>query len=189
MPGQLSITVDVDGAAGLPGGGAGFEHRLSCWSERTYGLAAGLPRILEVLDEFDASATFYVPGLTAERHADEIAALSATRHEIGHHGHTHRFPCTLDPVEQRDEIAAGTRALEAVAGVSPSGYRAPGWELTTATLEALGAAGFAYDSSLMGDDRPYGITAGSSSCRSTGRSTTPRTSRTARTRRVCSRCG
>ena len=79
MPAQLSITVDVDGAAGLPGGGAGYEHRLSCWSERTYGLVAGLPRILEVLDEFDARATFYVPGVTAERHPDEIAALAGQR--------------------------------------------------------------------------------------------------------------
>jgi peptidoglycan-N-acetylglucosamine deacetylase len=160
MPGRLSITVDVDGAAGLPGGGAGFEHRLSCWSERTYGVVAGLPRILAALDEFGARATFYVPGRTAERHADEIGALAATRHEIGHHGYTHRFPCALDPVEQRDEIVEGTRALEAVTGVTPAGYRAPGWELTTTTLDALGACGFAYDSSLMGDDRPYGIRGG-----------------------------
>jgi peptidoglycan/xylan/chitin deacetylase (PgdA/CDA1 family) len=155
MAAQLSITIDVDGAAGLPGGGAGYEHRLSCWSERTYGLAAGLPRILRVLDEFEARATFYVPGITAERHPDEIAALAAGRHELGHHGHTHRFPCDLDEAAQRAEIEAGASALEAVSGHLPRGYRAPGWELTRATLDALGAAGFAFDSSLMGDDRPY----------------------------------
>jgi peptidoglycan/xylan/chitin deacetylase (PgdA/CDA1 family) len=160
MPVQLSITVDVDGAAGLPGGGAGYEHRLSCWSERTYGLTAGLGRILDVLDEFGARATFYVPGVTAERHPDEIAALAGTAHELGHHGHTHRFPHTLDAAAQRREIADGTRALEAVAGRRPRGYRAPGWELTRVTLDALGAAGFVFDSSLMGDDRPYLVTAG-----------------------------
>jgi peptidoglycan-N-acetylglucosamine deacetylase len=153
----LSITVDVDGAAGLPNGGAGYEHRLSCWSERTYGLGRGLERILAVLDEFGAQATFYVPGVTAERHPDEISALG--RHEIGHHGHTHRFPNRLDAAAQRAEIADGIRALEAVTGRVPVGYRAPGWELTDATLEALGAAGFAFDSSLMGDDRPYPIEA------------------------------
>jgi peptidoglycan/xylan/chitin deacetylase (PgdA/CDA1 family) len=159
MAAKLSITVDVDGAAGLPGGGAGFEHRLSCWSERTYGLTAGLPRILDVLDEFDVRATFYVPGRTAERHPDEIAALARTAHELGHHGHTHRFPCDLGEAEQRAEVADGSRALEAVTGRAPRGYRAPGWELTRATLDALGAAGFAYDSSLMGDDRPYVVEA------------------------------
>jgi peptidoglycan/xylan/chitin deacetylase (PgdA/CDA1 family) len=39
------------------------------------------------------------------------------------------------------------------------GYRAPGWELTPATLAAIAAQGFAYDSSLMGDDRPYPLEA------------------------------
>jgi peptidoglycan/xylan/chitin deacetylase (PgdA/CDA1 family) len=155
MTGQLSITVDVDGAAGLPGGGAGWEHRLSSWSERTYGVLRGVPRLLDVLDEFGVPATFYVPGVTATRHPDEIAALAGTRHEIGHHGHTHRRPDELTAADQRAEIADGTRALEAVTGRRPAGYRAPGWELTPATLHAVAAAGFGFDSSLMGDDRPY----------------------------------
>lgn len=154
---MLSVTVDVDGAAGLPRGGAGYEHRLSCWSERTYGITAGLPRILGVLAEFAAPATFYVPGRTAERHPDEIAALA---HEVGHHGHTHRFPNTLSADDQRAEIIEGSAALTAITGTTPRGYRAPGWELTRVTLDTLGAAGFAWDSSLMGDDRPYVIDAG-----------------------------
>jgi peptidoglycan-N-acetylglucosamine deacetylase len=160
MDAQLSITVDVDGAAGLPGGGAGYEHRLSSWSERTYGLARGLPRILDVLDEFGVRATFYVPGVTAERHPEEIAALAATRHEIGHHGHTHRRPDELGDEAQLRELAEGSLALEAITGRAPAGYRAPGWELTTATLAGLADAGFAFDSSLMGDDRPYLVGAG-----------------------------
>lgn len=155
MAGQLSVTVDVDGAAGLPGGGAGWEHRLSSWSERTYGVLRGLPRLLDVLDEFGVPATFYVPGVTATRHPDEIAALARTRHEIAHHGHTHRPPDGLTSADQRAEIADGTLALEAVTGRRPAGYRAPGWEVTPATLDAVAAAGFGFDSSLMGDDRPY----------------------------------
>jgi peptidoglycan/xylan/chitin deacetylase (PgdA/CDA1 family) len=144
----VSITVDVDGAAGLPDGGAGYAHRLSRVSERIYGLGAGLARILAVLDEFGARATFYVPGITAERHPDEIAALSG--HELGHHGHTHRFPHTLPAAEQRAEIREALSVLGDVRG-----YRAPGWELTTVTLDAIAAAGLAFDSSLMGDDRPH----------------------------------
>ena len=160
MGGRLSITVDVDGAAGLPSGGAGYESRLSSWSERTYGVDRGLPRILEVLDEFEVSGTFYVPGVTALRHREEIAALAATRHEIGHHGHTHRRPDELAVGGQRDEIARGLDALAEVTGRTPDGYRAPGWELTQDTLDAVCAHGLKYDSSLMGDDRPYLVEAG-----------------------------
>jgi peptidoglycan/xylan/chitin deacetylase (PgdA/CDA1 family) len=159
MGAALSITVDVDGVAGLPDGGAGFAHRLSKCSERTYGLTRGLPRVLEALDEFAARATFYVPGRTAQRHPDELAALAATDHELAHHGHTHRVPCDLDAEQQRAEIAGGSAALLTVTGRRPLGYRAPGWELTDATLAAIAAAGFVWDSSLMGDDRPYRVAA------------------------------
>ncbi len=40
-------------------------------------------------------------------------------------------------------------------GLRPQGYRAPCAELTTETLALLLEHGFRYDSSCMGDDRPY----------------------------------
>jgi peptidoglycan-N-acetylglucosamine deacetylase len=155
MTAEVSVTVDVDGEAGLPDGGRGYEHRLSSRSERVFGLVRGLPRVLDVLDEFGVTATFYVPGVTAERHPDEIGALAGTRHEIGHHGHTHRRPDTLDAGAQRADVLDGAAALASLTGLQPSGYRAPGWELTTTTLDLLVECGFAFDSSLMGDECPY----------------------------------
>ena len=155
MTAQVSITIDVDGEAGLPDGGRGYEHLLSSRSERVFGVVRGLPRILDVLDEFGVHATFYVPGVTAERHPDELGALAATRHEIGHHGYSHRRPDTLDVDAQRADVIEGSAALTSLIGRAPAGYRAPGWELTTATLDALVETGFAFDSSLMGDERPY----------------------------------
>jgi peptidoglycan/xylan/chitin deacetylase (PgdA/CDA1 family) len=156
---MLSVTIDVDGVAGLPDGGAGLAHRLSLCSNRLYGLTRGLPRLCAVLDEFAAAATFYVPGVTALRHPDVVAELASARHEVAHHGHTHRFPCALTADAQRAEIAEGSAALSATCGWV-RGYRAPGWELTATTLEAIATAGFAWDSSLMGDDRPYRIADG-----------------------------
>jgi peptidoglycan-N-acetylglucosamine deacetylase len=149
----LAVTVDVDGEAGLPGGGAGYEHRLTPRSERVYGVTRGLERVLAALREYEAAATFYVPGVTASRHPDEIRALAAVG-EVGHHGHTHVGPSELDAAEQRREIDAGLAALAAL-GIEPRGYRAPAWELTDTTLAVLAERGFLWDSSLMGDDRPY----------------------------------
>jgi len=156
----VSVTVDVDGEAGLPGGGRAYAARLSSRSERAYGLARGLPRVLGVLERYAVSATFYVPGVIAERHRDELAAVLAGGHELGHHGHSHRRPDTLGAGEQRAELRDGLAALGALGGAPVRGYRAPGWELTAVTLAALGALGFTHDSSLMADDRPYRITAG-----------------------------
>jgi peptidoglycan/xylan/chitin deacetylase (PgdA/CDA1 family) len=156
----LSLTIDVDGEAGLAQPGVDHRDRLTSRSERRYGISRGLPRILDALDEFDAAATFYVPGVTALCHRDEIGALAASRHEVAHHGHAHLRPDTMPEARQRADVVAGLEALEDVTGSRPRGYRAPGWELTPATLAALGELGFAYDSSLMGDDRPYRIAAG-----------------------------
>jgi peptidoglycan/xylan/chitin deacetylase (PgdA/CDA1 family) len=155
----LAITVDVDGEAGLPDGGRGYAHRLTSRSERLYGLTRGLPRILAVLAEFGAPATFYVPGVTAARHPDAVRSILAAGHELAHHGHTHRRPDGLAADEQRAEIADGIAALGAF-GAPPRGYRAPGWELTPVTLALLVEHGFAYDSSLMGDDRPHRVAGG-----------------------------
>ena len=160
MTACASITVDVDGEAGLPDGGRGYEHRLSSRSERAYGLRRGLPRVLDALRDAGARATFYVPGVVARRHADEIGALVEAGHELAHHGHTHRRPDTLAAREQKVELEEGMAALAALAGGPVRGYRAPGWELTPFTLAALGELGFTHDSSLMGDDRPYRVAAG-----------------------------
>jgi peptidoglycan/xylan/chitin deacetylase (PgdA/CDA1 family) len=156
----VSITVDVDGEAGLPDGGRAYECRLSSRSERAYGLRRGLPRVLEALHAAGARATFYVPGLVARRHPDEIRAVVEAGHELGHHGHTHRRPDRLSAREQRAELEEGLAALAATGGAAVRGYRAPGWELTPVTLAALGELGFTHDSSLMGDDRPYRVAAG-----------------------------
>jgi peptidoglycan/xylan/chitin deacetylase (PgdA/CDA1 family) len=144
----IAITIDVDGEAGL---GDGYALRLSSRSERVYGLVRGLPRVLDVLDEFGAVATFYWPGVTAVAWPDEVRDVLARGHEIGHHGHTHTRPDLLP--DARVEIEDGLAALSSL-GANVRGYRAPGWELSPATLEAL-TGHFEWDSSLMGDDRPY----------------------------------
>jgi peptidoglycan/xylan/chitin deacetylase (PgdA/CDA1 family) len=151
----VSITVDVDGEAGLPDGGGAYGRRLSSRSERIYGLRRGLPRILAVLDQFGVRATFYVPGVVARRDPDAVRGVLDAGHELGHHGHTHRRPDTLSAAGQRAELEDGLAALGALAGSPVRGYRAPGWELAPATLRALGELGFTHDSSLMADDRPY----------------------------------
>lgn len=151
----FSITVDVDGEAGLPDGGKGYERRLTSRSERAYGITRGLPRLAVVLAEFDAEATFYVPGATALLHCDAIRAVADAGHEIGHHGHGHLRTDGLDPAGERAEIERGLDALSRVCGRRPTSYRSPGWELTPRTLALLAQYGFEVDSSLMGDDRPY----------------------------------
>ena len=153
---SVSVTVDVDGVAGLacrPGGP--WDGRLTPRSEHEF-VWAGLRRVVDVLARHDAPATFYVPGATVEEDPPVFEELVAAGHEIAHHGHAHLPTPSLDAAAERDELLRGIEALAGI-GVVPGGYRAPGWELTPVTLGLLGELGFAWDSSLMGDERPYRV--------------------------------
>ena len=58
-----------------------------------YGLDRGLPRILKVLKKYDAPATFFVPGMTAEMFPYTLTSiLDEGIHEIGHHSYSHTYP-------------------------------------------------------------------------------------------------
>jgi len=151
----VSLTFDVDGEAGWLGISDDYAERLTSLSDGRYGIARGLRRILEVLEEFDLKATFYVPGRTAELHPAVVAALVDSGHEVAHHGYLHRPAHLLDYDGQRNEIERGLVALETCIGRRPAGYRAPFWDVTPATFALLKELAFRYDSSFMGDDRPY----------------------------------
>jgi peptidoglycan/xylan/chitin deacetylase (PgdA/CDA1 family) len=156
----VSLTFDVDAEAGPVGTALDTDRpvnkRVGAFSMGAFGVRRGLARILEELARFDVRGTFYVPGLTAELHPEGVRAIASAGHEIGHHGFAHRRMNCLDPAGQREEIAKGIAALEACSG-RPKGYRAPGWELPIESFELLAEFGFQYDSSLMGDDRPYRV--------------------------------
>jgi peptidoglycan-N-acetylglucosamine deacetylase len=153
------LTFDVDAEAGLAGDLDAHRERLSTVSEREFSVRRGLPRILELLGEHGMRATFYVPGATALRHPEAIRAIVDAGHEVGHHGHHHLASHTIDAARQAAEIDEGLAALRPFLG-DAMGYRSPAWELTPQTAELLVQRGFAYDSSLMGDDRPYWLTVG-----------------------------
>jgi peptidoglycan/xylan/chitin deacetylase (PgdA/CDA1 family) len=151
----VSLTFDVDAECGWLGEDPAYATKLSTLSEASYGPTRGLPRILDILKKHGIKGTFYVPGDTAERHTDSVRRITDEGHEVGHHGYLHKRSDAIDADEQREEIERGLEALQAKLQVTPSGYRSPSWELTPETLALLKEHGFRYDSSLMGDDRPY----------------------------------
>jgi peptidoglycan/xylan/chitin deacetylase (PgdA/CDA1 family) len=149
----VALTFDVDADVGASW--RGFDKRLTSASEARYGAVRGLPRILEVLRRRGLRATFYVPGEVAEKHTAAIVQILEDGHVIGHHGHEHFHTDQVGDAEQRAEIERGLEALDRHLGIRPDGYRSPGWELTPTTLALLVEFGFRWDSSCMGDDRPY----------------------------------
>lgn len=153
----VALTFDVDAESAWLGEGPEYRQRLTTLSQAGFGPRRGLGRILDVLRAADIKATFYVPGHTADHHPGAVSAILDHGHEVAHHGYLHLRTDGLAAGQQRAEIEQGLNALGKL-GVRPAGYRSPSWELTPETLSFLSELGFSYDSSLMGDDRPYWAT-------------------------------
>lgn len=151
----VTLSFDVDAESGYLAMGQAYTRRLTSLSQGRYGIRRGLPRILDLLDDHGIHATFYVPGYTAELHAEDLTSIVRSGHEIGHHGYLHERPDTLNAVEERTAMEKGLDALDRHLGLRPVGYRSPAWEITPTTLALLNEFGFLYDSSCMGDDAPY----------------------------------
>jgi peptidoglycan/xylan/chitin deacetylase (PgdA/CDA1 family) len=120
-----------------------------------FGPEVAVPRILDVLERHDVRATFFVPGVVVEEHPEVVGSIADAGHELGHHGYTHRSPTELSRKEEVEEIQRGLTAHEDVLGQRPVGYRSPAADLGEHTLQLLAEYDFAYESSLLDDDRPY----------------------------------
>lgn len=155
-----SFSFDVDAESAALSSDFGVADRMSVMSHQAYGPLVGVRRILEILDRHGVRSTFFVPGYTAERHPSVVRDIAAAGHEIAHHGYLHESPLGLTALEQAAILDKGSDALERVAGVRPTGYRAPLWELTWEAPGLLADRGFVFESSLMDADTPYILEAG-----------------------------
>jgi peptidoglycan/xylan/chitin deacetylase (PgdA/CDA1 family) len=116
----------------------------------------GAPRLLALFERHGIPTSWYVPGHTIETFPAAVEAVVAGGHEIAHHGWTHRPPASLSREQEEAELVRGNEAIRRVSGQAARGYRSPSWDLSQHSVELMLKHGFAYDSSMMGDDyTPY----------------------------------
>lgn len=119
-----------------------------------YGVRAGLPRLLAMLERRSIAATVFVTASDAVRHPDALRALRDAGHEIAARGDD-LTPLPLLKEKERESLSRAKDILSRITGEPPRGFRAPGGELGPQSLRLLAGLGFAYDSSFQDDDHPY----------------------------------
>ncbi len=77
------------------------------------------PAILDLLDEAEVAATFYLNGADLDRHPDQGAAIARAGHEIGNHTYTHRRMVFVSEETVADEVERTDQAI------ARTGYRGP----------------------------------------------------------------
>ena len=117
--------------------------------------AGVIPRLLDVLDEYNVKSTFYVVGQNAVNHPGEIKEIQARGHDVACHGWQHENISDVGRQEEGKRLFKTIEAIEKASGVRPVGNRHAGGELSPDTLDLLLENGLIYDSSLRGNDLPY----------------------------------
>jgi peptidoglycan/xylan/chitin deacetylase (PgdA/CDA1 family) len=128
-------------------------------SQGQYGARQGVPRIRALLARHSIPATFFYPGVSALLHEDEVRAVAQDGHEIGLHSWIHEKNTDLDYEAERSVNLRAAEVLERLAGRAPVGMRTASWDFSVNTMRIIREMGLLYDSSLMGDDDPYELTA------------------------------
>lgn len=147
---QNALTFDVEeyfhaeAFAGLvtPGDWPRFQPRV----------VGGTLRLLDLLERYGTSATFFVLGWVADRHPWLVSEICARGHEVACHGYAHRLIYAMDREAFRADVRRAKDAIEDAGGVPVLGYRAPTFSVVRESLwalEVLAEEGFRYDSSIF----------------------------------------
>ena len=94
-------------------------------------------KLLELLDEYDSHATFFVLGHVAENNKELIKEIANAGHEIGSHGFQHMCIYDLTPDSFREDLHKSVQLLESLTGKSVRSYRAPFFSILKQTIWAL----------------------------------------------------
>jgi polysaccharide deacetylase family protein (PEP-CTERM system associated) len=121
-------------------GCASFESRVE----------ASVDRMLALLSDHQARATFFILGEVAAAHPALIRRICGERHEVACHGYRHEDVHRLTPQAFRNDVHRAKAGLEDLVSDAVIGYRAPNFSIGRAqywAYEILIEEGFLYDSS------------------------------------------
>lgn len=130
------------------------------WDTLESRVCASVHRLLQLLAEQRAGATFFVLGWIAERQPDLVKEIARAGHEVASHGWDHRRVTEQRPDEFRLSVRRTKALLEDQSGRPVYGFRAPSFSIVPGhewALDILVEEGYCYDSSLFPIRRPgYG---------------------------------
>lgn len=118
-----------------------------------------IPRILDLFEKNNVTATFFFLGWIAEKHPSLVKETMKRGHEIATHGYAHKLIYNQTYDEFRKDISGAKSIIEDITGKEIIGYRAPGFSITPQTewvFNILAEQGFKYDSSIFPGKRFLG---------------------------------
>ena len=125
---------------------------ISTWDSYEDRVVQSTKKILEILDESNTKATFFVVGYVAEHFSELIEDIKDKGHEIGTHGYSHTSIKKQTPSEFEKDLSKSVRILEDITKEKIVGHRACEFSIVEETawaIDILKKNGLKYDSSVF----------------------------------------
>jgi polysaccharide deacetylase family protein (PEP-CTERM system associated) len=148
-PIRNAFSIDVEDYFQVSALAPHFPRRI--WDQQPCRVERNVDRMLGMLEDSRAHATFFTLGWVAERFPDMVKRIVAGGHELASHGYGHQRASDLTPAEFFEDITRAKKLLEDLGGQAVIGYRAPSFSIGTNNLwalDSLGDAGYQYSSSI-----------------------------------------
>jgi len=123
-------------------------------SNYLYGIKAGAPRVMRLLQQYDIRATFTAAAMSLERAPALTRAIVDGGHEVCSHGWRWIHQYQMDEDEERDFIRKAVQSIERSTGRRPEGWLSR-YLLTGNTRRLLVEEGFSYHMDDYSDDLPF----------------------------------
>lgn len=104
------------------------------------------PEFLEVLDQWDATATFFVIGINARNNPEMLTEIVDRGHAVGNHTWSHRDLTTLPPLEALTELSATNGLVAETVGRAMRCWRPPFGENSDDLIALAATAGLSNES-------------------------------------------
>ena len=148
------LSVDVEDWFHLVGVGLDYQFNrphggIASWETRTCRVDYNTRWILDLLDEYQDRATFFVLGWVAERFPDLVLEIHRRGHEVASHSYWHRIVYRLTPEEFRQDLRRSIDVLQDITGCKVHGFRASTASITDWAVDIIAEEGLTYDSSLF----------------------------------------
>ncbi len=132
----------------------GSQRNLPNESNYRYGINAGAPRLLEMLDRYGAPCTVAAAALALERAAPLAQRIAQSDHEVCAHGYRWSFQHRLEEREEREFIRKAADSIEASTGRRPQGWLSR-YLFSENTRRLLAEEGFRYHMDDFSGDLPW----------------------------------
>lgn len=104
--------------------------------------ADDIPKILEILEKYEAKATFFILGSWAKDNPSAVKMIADSGHEIGTHSNTHPDMAKLSEEEIRQELLRSCENIEKSGGEKPILFRAPSGSYSNTLVKTADEMGF-----------------------------------------------